>query len=153
MDIKSAVNVWEMRRISGVQMPRGELLTEFEDFVSKRANCALATGSGTYVRNTPMRYSYRAGRFYLFTEGGFKFKGLQANPNVCLAIYDPADTSSITRGVTVEGEAVVSEYKPDANANNSTAQLFMITITPRAIDYLNPDFEKKGYYQLQRLQF
>ena len=53
-------------------------------FIQEHKVCALATGSGEYVRCTPIEYNFVDGAFYLFSEGGMKFKGLKDNKNVCL---------------------------------------------------------------------
>ena len=60
-------------------------------FIQEHKVCALATGSGEYVRCTPIEYNFVDGAFYLFSEGGMKFKGLKDNKNVCLAIFDAGD--------------------------------------------------------------
>lgn len=150
--MKEAINVWERRRISGVAMPRDELLKEVENFILQRANCSLATGYGTYIRNTPMRYSYRDGKFIFITEGGLKFKGLFSNPHVSLAIYDVQDVSSDTVGLTVEGKAFVTEFKTEQDQPADPTR-FMITVTPTLMDYLNSSLLQRGYFQLQRLTF
>ena len=41
--------------------------------------CALAAGIGDYVRCTLLEYSYHDGEFWIFTEGGEKFIGLERN--------------------------------------------------------------------------
>lgn len=148
MDLKSAVNVWEMRRLAASQVPKDELKRLIDDFISNRANCSLATGYGTQVRNTPMRYTYKNGKFIFLSEGGYKFKGLQHNPHVSIAIYDSNNTNSETHGLTVDGEAIITEYDPTGTGNSN---LFMITVTPKTFDYLDSGLPARGYYQLQKL--
>ena len=50
--------------------------------------CALAAGIGDYVRCTLLEYSYHDGQFWIFTEGGEKFIGLERNKNVSLAVFE-----------------------------------------------------------------
>lgn len=153
MDLKSAINVWEFRRIDNANMPRNELFAEIEEFIKARSNCAMATGSGTYVRNTPMRYVYKDRKFFLITEGGYKFKALSVNPHMCLAIYDSFDMGSDTHGLTIEGSAEVSEFTAGVDASklsSAIAPKFLITFTPKTFDYLNSDLPARGFYQLQR---
>ena len=45
-------------------------------FIQEHKVCALATGSGEYVRCTPIEYNFVDGAFYLFSEGGMKFMDL-----------------------------------------------------------------------------
>lgn len=149
--MKECINVWEKRRINGNQMPKDQLRAEIDAFISNKSNCAFATGYGTYIRNTPMRYSYKGGKFILITEGGYKFKGLSANSHVCLAIYDTHDLDSNTMGVTVEGIAKVTEIVKE-NATSKDPRSFMITVVPYLFDYLNYKLPERGYYQLQRLE-
>lgn len=155
MEIESmqkAINVWEKRRITGKAMPKAQLMQEVESFLKARCNCALATGFGTYIRNTPMRYTYKDGKFIFITEGGYKFKGLSANPQVCIAVYDTNNVSSDTVGVTIEGVANVMEMHQE-NAKPTDPTRYIITVTPTLIDYLDSSLPARGFYSLQRLTF
>ena len=52
--------------------------------------CALAAGIGDYVRCTLLEYSYHDGQFWIFTEGGEKFIGLERNKmSVLLSLKSP----------------------------------------------------------------
>lgn len=150
--MKHAIYTWEKRRESGEPMPREELLDEVNDYIGKRVNCSLATGYGTYIRNTPMRYSYKNGLFFLVTEGGHKFKGLLQNKNVSITIFDSDQVGADTVGITVEGTAVVTEFSAK-DRKMSEARKFLITVKPTSIEYLNSELPERGYYQLQRLEF
>lgn len=150
--MKDSILVWEKRRINGKSMPKDELKAEIDAFISKRSNCALATGYGTYIRNTPMRYSYKDGKLFFITEGGNKFRGLSANSHVCIAIYDSDNTTSETAGVTIEGTATITVMEKE-NISLKEPQRFMIVVSPTIIDYLDYSLIKRGYYQLQRLSF
>lgn len=150
--MKDSIYVWEKRRINGKSMPKDDLKAEIDAFISKRSNCALATGYGTYIRNTPMRYSYKDGKLFFITEGGNKFRGLSANAHVCIAIYDSDNTASETAGVTIEGTAITTVMEKE-HVSLKEPQRFMIVVTPTVIDYLNYSLPKRGYYQLQRLSF
>ena len=58
--------------------------------------CALAAGIGDYVRCTLLEYSYHDGQFWIFTEGGEKFIGLERNKNVSLAVFEkPPDFGAL----------------------------------------------------------
>ena len=67
-------------------MPEEALKQAVEKYIQENNTCALATGSGDYVRCTPIEYSYHDGKFWMFSEGGEKFIGLEKNANVSLAI-------------------------------------------------------------------
>lgn len=53
-----------------IAMPK-EALRQVKN-IFKRTTPALATGSGGYVRCTPIEYSYHDGKFWMFFEGGEK---------------------------------------------------------------------------------
>ena len=69
----------------------------------------LATGTGDYVRCTPIEYSWHDGCFWMFSEGGKKFIGLEKNPNVCLAIYNKYEGFGKLHGMQVMGTAELVE--------------------------------------------
>ena len=52
---------------------------EMHSSVNSNNTCTLATGTGDYVRCTPIEYSYHDGKFWMFSEGGEKFIGLEKN--------------------------------------------------------------------------
>lgn len=47
-----------------------------ENYISDNNVCALATGTGDYVRCTPLEYSYHDGKFWIFSEGGETLDGI-----------------------------------------------------------------------------
>ena len=87
MDYKAAADYWIEKDKRSVKMSREELFSEIESFLKKHKVCALATGAGDFVRCTPIEYNYIDGCFYLFSEGGLKFRALEENMHVCLAWY------------------------------------------------------------------
>jgi nitroimidazol reductase NimA-like FMN-containing flavoprotein (pyridoxamine 5'-phosphate oxidase superfamily) len=74
MDYKAAANYWFEKDKSAVKMDPEELKAEIEEFLKKHKVCALATAAGDFVRCTPIEYNYVDGCFYLFSEGGLKFR-------------------------------------------------------------------------------
>ena len=150
--MKHAIYTWEKGREQGDSMPRELLEKEVENFIKVRSNCSLATGYGTYIRNTPMRYSYKNGNFLFITEGGYKFKGLILNKNVSISIFDTNNLSSNTVGMTIEGEASVTEFS-EKDRKITDARKFLITVVPKSIDFLNSNFTSNGYYPLQHLDY
>lgn len=83
---KEAADYWKNK--DQTAMPEDELKLAVEEYINANNTCALATGTGDYVRCTPIEYSYHDGRFWMFSESGEKFIGLENNDNVCLAIFD-----------------------------------------------------------------
>lgn len=62
------------------------------------------------MRCTPIEYSYHDGRFWMFSEGGEKFIGLEKNENVCLAIYDKYDGETTSKAYS-RIDVLFSEFK------------------------------------------
>lgn len=58
-------------------MPQEALKKAVSDYIAQNNTCALATGIGDYVRCTPIEYSFHDGKFWMFSEGGKKFVGLE----------------------------------------------------------------------------
>lgn len=109
MDYVKAAAYWEEKESQGNQMERGLLLPELEKFIRQHNTCALATGCGEFVRCTPIEYNYVHERFWILTEGGLKFRALEHNKNVCLAIYDPYSGFQKLGGMQVMGHAELVE--------------------------------------------
>ncbi len=166
MDYLEAISYWEEKDKSTSPMYSDELLTEIEKFIASHNTCALATGFGEFVRCTPIEYSYFKSKFWLFSEGGFKFQGLKDNKNVCLAIYNPYTGFDKLGGMQVTGKATLVEpwseeylcllsYKKISveNLKRLTHPLYLICITPTRIDFLWSGFEALGYDVRQHLLF
>ena len=78
---KKAADYWKNKKQNA--MPEEKLKKTVLEYINSNNNCALATGTGDYVRCTPIEYSYHDGKFWMFSEGGEKFIGLEKNENVC----------------------------------------------------------------------
>ena len=147
-------------------MPQEALRQAVTAYVNANNTCALATGTGDYVRCTPIEYSFYDGKFWMFSEGGEKFIGLEKNKNVCLAIYDKYDGFGNLRSVQVMGKAQIIEpfsdaykahaaYKkiPLAALEKLESPMNLICVMPVKIEALFSDFKKDGYSIRQTLTF
>lgn len=76
-EYKKVADFWKAKECK--EMPIEQLKPIVENFLRNSAVCALATGTGDYVRCTPLEYSHHDGKFWIFTEGGEKFIGLEKN--------------------------------------------------------------------------
>ena len=130
--------------------------------------CALATGTGDFVRCTPIEYNWVDQAFWLFSEGGLKFRALKDNKNVCLAIYDEVKGSVFGQlhSVQISGTVEVIEpfskdymrlleYKhiPEVAIRKLPEPIHLLRIVPSEADYLNSDFKKEGYDSRQHILF
>lgn len=150
-------------------MPASQLKPVVEEFLCSNAVCALATGAGDYVRCTPLEYSYHDGQFWIFTEGGEKFIGLERNKNVSLAVFDKNPGFNELKSVQVMGIASLVEPMSDeyiAHAGykkvpvaalqklaNEGHPMHLLRIAPVRMDVLFSDFKKQGYDSRQKLDF
>ena len=164
-EYKAASDFWKKQ--SRKEMPEDELKQYVNAYISANDVCALATGCGDYVRCTPLEYSYRDGCFWIFTEGGEKFIGLEQNKNVSLAIFDSNISFHDLKSVQVMGKAKIiepmsEEYVLQAKAKNiplSALQKLMdqgrvmhlICIIPTKIEALFSCFKSQGYDSRQTL--
>ena len=98
------------------------------------------------------------GKFWMFSEGGRKFIGLEKNSHVYLAIYDKYDGFGNLRSLQVTGIAArVEPFSEEYNTHAAfkkipldalkklPSPMNLICVTPTRIDALFSDFKKDGY--------
>jgi len=165
-EYKEAIEYWQKKDAIGKKLSREALLAAMEEYIQSNNTCALATGSGTFVRCTPIEYSYHDSSFWMFSEGGLKFFALERNENVCLAIYDPYDGFGKLDGMQVTGMAEIvepfcNEYLKAATFKKIPLQVLkklpspmhLIKMTPKHIDFLHSAFREQGFNARQALDF
>lgn len=139
------------------EMKRKELIDEINKFIINHNTCTLATGSGDFVRNTPIEYTYYKDNFYFISEGGFKFKGILQNPNVCIAIFNNYTAMNELKGMQIGGKSEIiptwsEEYIELIKfkglnievLKNLPVNLNLIKVVPEVFEFLNTDFKEKG---------
>ena len=159
---EQAAQYWNRQEQTAV--PEDRLKQVVYAYIEENNTCALATGAGDFVRCTPIEYSFHDDKFWMFSEGGEKFIGLEKKPNVCLAIYDKYDGFGKLRSVQVMGTAEMIEpfselYKAHAEYNKIPLAALeklehpmnLICVTPVKIDALFSEFKKDGYTSRQTL--
>ncbi len=164
MDYKKAAAYWTEKDEKADRMDRDALLAQIEKFINAHNTCALATGCGDFVRCTPIEYNYKEGKFWLLTEGGLKFCGLEGNKNVCLAIYNSFTGLGQLGGMQISGTAELVEpwtdeymdllaFKkiPADNLKKLPTTLYLIKVTPTRIDFVSSEFKKLGFDSRQHL--
>lgn len=158
MDYKKAQNYWKEKETASTQIDQTSLLTQMEEYITANNTCALATGADSFIRNTPIEYSYHDGYFWMFSEGGEKFIGLEKNQNVCIAIFDKYSGFGSLKGLQIMGTAEIVEpfseeynthafYKkiPLAALQKMNPPMNLIKVSPAEADFLNSDFKKDGF--------
>lgn len=106
-DYVKAAAYWKNKE--QIKMPEEKLKQAVKKYIDENNTCALATGAGDFIRCTPIEYSYHDGKFWMFSEGGEKFIGLEKNKNVCLAIYDKYNGFGSLKSLQVMGTAEMIE--------------------------------------------
>ncbi len=158
-EYEKAANFWKSKETK--KMPIEQLKPFVEDYLASNSVCALATGAGDFIRCTPLEYSYHDGKFWIFTEGGEKFIGLEKNDNVSLAVFDKNPSFNGLKSVQVSGKAKIieemsseyvthAEYKkiPVASLQRLIDQghsMHLLCVEPLKMDVLFSDFKKQGY--------
>lgn len=166
MNYKQAQNYWKAKEANAVKIDTALLLENITAYINANNTCALATGTGDFIRNTPIEYSYHDGCFWMFSEGGEKFIGLEQNPNVCIAIFDTYTGFGSLKGLQVMGTAnIVEPFSVEYDAHAAVKKIplaalqklnppmNLIKVKPVSADFLNSDFKQDGYDARQHLTF
>ncbi len=166
MNYKEASEYWIKRDAQSKKIEKEELFKKIEDFILNHNTMALATGYGEEVRCTPIEYNYYDGCFYLFSEGGLKFKYLEKNKNVAATIYEPYSGFSSIHSLQIEAVAeVVSEDSNEfisiakrkginlETIKKMNASLHLLKLMPKKYNFLDSSLKKDGYSNRQEYIF
>ena len=166
VDILHFQNFWKEQQKTAKHMDRDAAFAHIDTFIKNHNTCALATGTGDYVRCTPIEYPYMDGAFCLYSEGGDKFIGLEKNKNVSLAIFEYYGDKNDSHGLQVMGEAElfpprcelfkkVLAFKgiPYDVMKAAKVDVALIRITPKVYEMYDTDFVKAGYDVRQIVRF
>ncbi|MDO4266215.1 MAG: pyridoxamine 5'-phosphate oxidase family protein [Eubacteriales bacterium] len=142
-----------------IRLENGTLFEEIRKFIEQHKTCALAAGHGDFIQCTPIDYSFREGRFWMFSEDEQKFNGLKHNKNVSIAIYDEYKGFGQLNGMQINGMAEVvmpfsDEYNFHARKKGIEIEVLkklpfvmhLIKVKPTHIDYLC-----SGFHYMQQI--
>ena len=157
-EYEKIINLWNEKDKTGKKAPAEQVEQAILDYIQENKTCALATGSGDYVRCTPVDYVFYADAFWILTEGGMKFKGLETNPNVSLAIFDKDGKFGNLKGLQIMGTAEIAEpfsedylkiaeirKIPVKALKQLTLPMNLLKITPTEFILLDSAFKKQGF--------
>ena len=166
-EYKAAATYWTKKERN--EMPVDALKKFTEEYLTTSSVCALATGTNDYVRCTPLEYSFHDEKFWIFTEGGEKFIGLEKNKNVSLAVFDVNPSFNVLKSVQAMGVAELIEPMSDTyishaqykkiplkalqNLADQGKPMHLLCIRPERMDVLCSDFKKEGYDSRQILVY
>ena len=166
VDIEHFKNFWIEQQKNAKHMDRSAALKHIVNFIEHHNTCALATGTGDYVRCTPIEYTYMDGEFYLYSEGGSKFIGLEKNLNVSLSIFEYYGDKNESHGLQVMGKAEL--YPPRCELfkkvlafkgipydvmKAAKVDVALIRIRPLVYEMYDTDFVKAGFDVRQIVRF
>ena len=164
IDWEAAARRWIDQEAGEARMPEGELIAEIEAFLARHKICALATAGNGIVRNTTVEYVHAEGAFWIVSEGGLKFRALQANRNVCLAIHDDDVSFDSLAGLQVTGRAEVLEPFGPGYARACELRgipmerlrampfvMNIIKVTPTRYDYVSGRLKERGFSARQHI--
>jgi nitroimidazol reductase NimA-like FMN-containing flavoprotein (pyridoxamine 5'-phosphate oxidase superfamily) len=154
-EYETAASFWKDKESSAKKINSEELKAKIDTFLCTHTICALAAGSGRDIRCTPLEYSYFKGAVYILSEGGLKFKALEINKNVSLAVYDQScgfgnlnsiqitGTAEIVGPDTEEYSSILTYKKIPLEAIRKLPHpMYMIKVIPSRFDMLCSDFKK-----------
>ena len=162
---EAAANHWIAQESAETRIPEADLIAEIEAFLARHKICTLATAGNDIVRNTTVAYLYAEGSFWIRSEGGQKFRALQANRNVCLAIHDDVSFATLA-GLQVTGTAEVVEpfgadYAHACELRGIPMErlralpfvMNIIKVTPTRFDYVSGTLKERGFSPRQHIEF
>ena len=155
---KEAESYWDKKDAQEKQMDREVLCREINNFLFTHRVLALASGSGSSIRCTPLEYTWHNGALWIFTEGGKKFRGLRENKNVSAAVFESNAAFGHLKSAQVQGTAEIvelfsEEYTVEAafrkipldTLKKLPEPMWLLKIIPDEIVFLNSDFKKEGF--------
>lgn len=157
-DYKQAASFWLEKDARAPKLDRAVVYGEMERFIRAHNTCALATCDlEGNVRATPIEYIFKDGFFWLLSEGGLKFRGLEVNKKVSLAIFDPFTGFKNLGGLQLDGRAEVIEPWSEAYLDFLACKhidpekfrempivMHLIKITPLAADFISAKLGELG---------
>ena len=164
MDYDAAAEHWAEKDKESAHMEPDALREKIDAFIRAHNTGALATACDAFVRCTPIEYNYVDGCFYLFSEGGLKFRALKENKRVGFAIFESYGGFGQLKGLQVMGtvemvEPFSVEYLkllehkkiPVDAMKKLPTPMNLIKLVPDSFDYLDSDLKKDDFGSRQHL--
>lgn len=166
MDYQKASEYWNRKDEKNLVLEQEELYKRIEAFILFHNALALATGYMDEVRCTPVESNDYNHAFYLFSEGGEKFRYLEKKNNVSASIFDSYHGFGKIHSLQITGKASILEEDDEEFSSacekkglNRTAikkmslEFHFIKITPSKYEFLGSDLKKEGYSNRQKYVF
>ena len=155
---KAAINIKKYIEKPKKRLPKEELKSYIDNYITENNTLVLATGKEDFIRATPIEYIYYKNKFYMITEGGLKFVGIYENRNVSMGIYKDYKNMNDIQGMQITGTCEIikkdsEEYKEILNVKGINIEnleklpvtMNMIKVKPTKYEFIDSKFKKMGY--------
>lgn len=155
---KAAINIKKYIEKPKKRLPKEELKSYIDNYITENNTLVLATGKEDFIRATPIEYIYYKNKFYMITEGGLKFVGIYENTNVSMGIYKDYKNMNDIQGMQITGTCEIikkdsEEYKEILNVKGINIEnleklpvtMNMIKVKPTKYEFIDSKFKKMGY--------
>lgn len=166
MNYQEASQYWIKKDKTGVKAEKEQLFKLIESFILSHNTMALATGYEDEVRCTPLEYNYYDGAFYIFSEGGMKFKYLEKNKNVAASIFDSYSGFGNIHSLQIQGKIEIIEEDNEEYLSiikrkginlealkKMNASFHLLKLIPSHYDFLESSLKKDGFSNRQEYIF
>ena len=163
-EYEEAAVFWEKVDADAKKMPGEAVQKALDQFLGTHRLCVLATACRTFTRATALEYTWHDGCFWIFSEGGQKFRALAENANVGLTVFDPDFRPGKVRAVQCEGTGGLVPYLSKTylkaaekigltleKLDKLPAPLHLIRVRPSSFLVLDSRFRENGYGVRQHL--
>lgn len=155
---EQALTFWERKDTAEKKMAPDELYKWIGGFLSSHKVLALAAGTDSFIRCTPLEYSWHDEALWIFTEGGLKLRAIRGNKNVAAAVFETNTSFGSLKSIQIEGtveivELYSDEYQkaaaflkiPIETLQNLPEPMWLLKIVPSEITCLNSDFRENDF--------
>ena len=155
-DYKKAAEYWLLKDREANLADRETLLRSAKEIISSHQNGVLGTCCDGLPRCTPVDYAYFNNAFYILTEGGLKFKGLEQNKNVSFTVFNHDGNFGNLKSIQVTGIAEIvgpdtEEYSKNAEIRKyplsalQKINMHLLKIIPKEMIILDSALKQQGF--------
>lgn len=155
---EAASSFWIKKDAESKHMDDQELYERIDHFLSEHKVLALACGDASFIRCTPLEYTWHDGALWIFSEGGLKFRALQNHPHVSAAVFESNMSFGSLLSCQIQGQVEMvdlfsKEYMAEAFVRHIPAEMlkklpepmWLLKIIPDEMTLLDSSLKKEGY--------
>ena len=155
-EYKKAAEYWLLKDKEANQADRETLMHSAMEIISAHQNGVLGTCNDGQPRCTPVDYAYFDNAFYILTEGGLKFRGLEQQKTVSFTVFNHDGKFGNLKSIQIAGVAEI--VSPDSKEYSKNAEIrkiplsalqkinmYLIKIIPKEMVILDSELKHKGF--------